>query len=405
MCPKYLLILCLLVFIVEARNNKLFNVKKYGAIADGKQDNSVAFLKAWGDACKWKGSATILIPKGTYMLKSVAFKGPCNGSKTFQIKGVLKAPIDPSLLTDNTWIQFRYINQLNVNGGGILDGQGTSTRQKCKNNACEILFTTMDFGFITNGHVQNLHSIDSKGGHFIVFGCENMTFTNLVLKSPVDNRNTDGIKIAYTNRINISSVNIGTGDDCIAMISGTKKVQISNIFCGPGHGISIGSLGNNDAETNVEDIVVKSCNFSGTSNGLRIKTWAAPLKKILKVSNLIYEDIVMNNVQNPIVIDQRYCPEHQCDQKENSHVQINNVTYKNIQGSSATDIPVNFNCSKVMPCNDITLNNINLWHYGPKNKKLRNFCFKVKGDSYGKQIPPSCIPYHAIRATPNMTHK
>lgn len=76
------------------------------------------------------------------MLKSVIFKGPCNDSITFQIKGVLKAPIDPSLLTDQKWINFRYIDQLNVNGGGTLDGQGSATRRKCKNNAnCEILFT------------------------------------------------------------------------------------------------------------------------------------------------------------------------------------------------------------------------------------------------------------------------
>ncbi|KAK7401546.1 hypothetical protein VNO78_13110 [Psophocarpus tetragonolobus] len=387
MSVKYLLMLCLLAFSVEADNNiKLFNAKEYGAIANDNTDNT------WGDACQWNGSATVLIPEGTYILKSVGFKRPCNGSKTFHIKGILQAPIDPSLLTDQTWIDFRYIDQLRVNGGGTLNGQGTSTRQKCLNNPnCQVLFTTMNFGFITNGHVENFHSIDSKGGHFIVFGCENMTFTNLTLKSPVDNRNTDGIKISHTNGINISNVNIGTGDDCVAMISGTKRVQISNVFCGPGHGISVGSLGNNDAETNVEDIVVKSCNFSGTSNGLRIKTWAAPLNITLNVSNLIYQDISMNEVQNPIVIDQKYCPEHNCDHQENSHVQINNVTYKNIQGSSATDIAVNFNCSRIKPCQDIIVDNIRLWPYGGKGKQLTNYCFKVSGASYGTQIPTSCI--------------
>ncbi|KAL5160027.1 Exopolygalacturonase [Glycine soja] len=336
MYGKYLFMLCLWPFIAEA-HIKLFNVAEYGAITDGKEDNSVAFLKAWSDACKWNGSATVLIPEGTYMLKSVIFKGPCNGSVTFQIKGT-------------------------------LDGQGSATRQKCKNNAnCEILFTTMDFDFITNGHVQNLHSIDSKGGHFIVFGCENMTFTDLTLKSPENNHNTDGIKISQTNGINITGVKIGTGDDCVAMISGTKNVRISNVVCGPGHGISVGSLGNNDGETDVEDIVVKNCTFVGTSNGLRIKTWAAPLKKNLKASKFVYEDIVMNNVQNPVVIDQQYCPLHQCDLK---------------------------------PCQNITMDNINLWGYSDNGKGrllLRNYCFEVNGASYGKQSPPSCTPH---RATP-----
>lgn len=199
----------------------------------------------------------------------------------------------------------------------------TSTNILCGSILCQ----TMDFDFITNGHVQNLHSIDSKGGHFIVFGCENMTFTDLTLKSPEHNRNTDGIKIAQTNGINITSVKIGTGDDCVAMISGTKNAWISNVVCGPGHGISVGSLGKNDGETDVEDIVVKNCTFVGTSNGLRIKTWAAPLKKTLNASNFVYEDIVMNSVQNPIVIDQQYCPLHQCDLKvcaSSSHFNIHN---------------------------------------------------------------------------------
>ncbi|TKY69152.1 Exopolygalacturonase protein [Spatholobus suberectus] len=277
----------LLVWIAEAQT-KIFKVTDYGAIADGKKDNSVAFLKAWSDACEWNGPATVLIPERTYVLRTVIFKGPCKGWTTFQIKGVLKAPIDPSLLTDQTWINFRYTDQLIVTGGGTLDGQGSSTSKKCKNNPnCQILFTTMVFDFITNGNVNKLHFIDSKGGHFIVFGCENMSFTNLTISAPVDNRNTDGIKISHTNGTNITSVKIGTGDDCVAMISGTKKVQISNVFCGPGHGISVGSLGKNDGEIDVEDIVVKSCTFIGTSNGLRIKTWAAPLKKTLYTSNFV----------------------------------------------------------------------------------------------------------------------
>jgi len=172
----------------------------------------------------------------------------------------------------------------------------------------------MELDFITNGRIENIHSLDSKGGHFIVFGSGNMTFTDLTLTSPANNRNTDGIKISHTNKIAITNVRIGTGDDCIAMISGTKNVRITDVFCGPGHGISVGSLGGgNPAELPVEDIVVKNCTFNGSSNGVQIKTWPFPLKTPLMVSNFLYEDIVMINVQHPIFINQQYCPEHNCD--------------------------------------------------------------------------------------------
>lgn len=170
----------------------------------------------------------------------------------------------------------------------------------------------MKFDFITNSKVHRLHSINSKQNHFMLFACENMTLTRLTLSAPADSPNTDGIKIGESNGVNITSVNIGTGDDCIALISGAKKVRIMDVFCGPGHGISVGSLGKNDGEKDVEDIVVKNCTFSGTDNGLRIKTWASSLSKTLKASNFVYEDIVMDNVENPIIIDQEYCPYPPC---------------------------------------------------------------------------------------------
>ncbi|MCH88097.1 polygalacturonase, partial [Trifolium medium] len=96
------------------------------------------------------------------------------------------------------------------------------------------------------------------------------------------------------------------------MLAGTRNVWISDVFCGPGHGISVGSLGKNDGEEDLDNIVVKNCTFSGTSNGVRIKSWAAQLKKTLIASNFLYEDIVMDNVQYPIIIDQDYCPHPTC---------------------------------------------------------------------------------------------
>jgi len=39
MCAKYLLMLCLLAYAAEAQG-KVFNVKDYGAKADGSTDNS-----------------------------------------------------------------------------------------------------------------------------------------------------------------------------------------------------------------------------------------------------------------------------------------------------------------------------------------------------------------------------
>ncbi|WJX86980.1 galacturonan 1,4-alpha-galacturonidase [Trifolium repens] len=395
MVANFLFVLCLLVCSTEASHvYKIFNVQNYGAKADGNTDNSVAFLKAWSDACRWEGKSTILIPKGTYMLKEVIFSGPCNAWMNFKIEGILKAPSDPySFKTDN-WINFRYVNKLKIGGGGTLDGQGSAaweTNDCQKNPNCHTLPTTMKFDFITNGYIHHLRSINSKQSHFVLFGCEDMTFTRVKIIAPSDSPNTDGIKIGMSKGINITSVTIGTGDDCIAMLGGTRNVQISDVFCGPGHGISVGSLGRNDGEEDVDNIVVKNCTLSGTSNGVRIKSWATQLKKTLMASNFLYEDIVMDGVQYPIIIDQNYCLNPPCPNKEVSSVQISNVAYKNIRGSGNAEVAASFKCSQNKPCQGITMDNINVWPSGTDSRKISNVCLYANGASYGIQNPPSCI--------------
>lgn len=81
-------------------------------------------MRAWEDACQWKGRSRVWIPSGVYMVNSVRFVGPCNGEIAFEIRGGLKAPVKPSLFLTDTWIGFQYVNDLTVEGGGFLDGQG-----------------------------------------------------------------------------------------------------------------------------------------------------------------------------------------------------------------------------------------------------------------------------------------
>lgn len=67
---------------------------------------------------------------------------------------------------------------------------------------------------------------------------------------------------------------------------------------------SIGSLGKRPEEKDVKGIVIKNCTFHGTTNGARIKTFMA--SPALQASDIVYEDIIMDDVKNPIIIDQHY---------------------------------------------------------------------------------------------------
>ncbi|KAL7129177.1 hypothetical protein ABFS83_13G046600 [Erythranthe nasuta] len=369
---------------------KIFDVTKYGAVANGKTDASQAFLRAWRDACRYYGRSRVWIPKGTYFVGSVTFEGPCNGPIAFLIKGTLKAPTNPQHFLGDTWIGFRYVDSLTVKGGGYLDGQGASAWKfnNCHTNPqCRTLPATLRFDFLTNSKLSHIRSINSKNTHINIFACNYMEISKMRITAPSNSPNTDGIRIGSSNQISISDSVIQTGDDCIAMVSGSQNINITGVACGPGHGISVGSLGRNHEHEYVMNINIKNCTFFASDNGVRIKTWAPSLTSL--ASNITFQDIQMINVRNPIIIDQQYCPYSTCLEAE-SAVQIENVLFKNIWGTSSTKVALNMQCSGALPCKNVNLININLAYRGRRGHALA-LCSHVLGSTSGQQNPPGCL--------------
>lgn len=71
---------------------------------------------------------------------------------------------------------------------------------------------------------------------------------------------------------------------------------------------SIGSLGKDYKEEGVQNVTVKMVTFINTQNGVRIKSWGRPSTGFVK--GVVFQHATMINVQNPIVIDQNYCPDN-----------------------------------------------------------------------------------------------
>ena len=63
------------------------------------------------------------------------------------------------------------------------------------------------------------------------------------------------------------------GDDCVSIQTGCSDINIHNVNCGPGHGISIGGLGRYNTKACVSNVTVRDVNMFKTMNGVRIKTW------------------------------------------------------------------------------------------------------------------------------------
>ncbi|CAI0395939.1 unnamed protein product [Linum tenue] len=232
----------------------LFDVTKYGAVGDEKTDMSAALVKAWADACASTTPATIVVPTGTFLCGRTDLKGPCKAPEiTFQVQGTISAPADISGDTaGESWFLFDNVNNLNINGNGVFDGQGPAIWKTVKSVA--------------------------------------------VVRMKI--------------QISILDSNIGTGDDCISVGDGISDLTVTNVTCGPGHGIAIGSLGMYPNESPVKGIHVKNCTLTNTLNGLRIKSW--PDREVCDASDIHFDDIIMNNVSFPIIVDQDYCPWNTC---------------------------------------------------------------------------------------------
>lgn len=170
------------------------------------------------------------------------------------------------------------------------------------------------FNFLNNSFVGTVTSKDSKNFHVNVLGCNNFTFDGFHIIAPEDSPNTDGIHIGRSTEIHVKNVNIATGDDCVSLGDGSKNIYVENVKCGPGHGISVGSLGKYDNEAPVSGFYVKNCTISNTQNGVRIKTWPGT-NGAITITDMHFDGITMNNVANPVIIDQEYCPWNQCNKK------------------------------------------------------------------------------------------
>ncbi|KAF3490482.1 hypothetical protein F2Q69_00056090 [Brassica cretica] len=190
--------------------------------------------------------------------------------------------------------------------------------------------------------------------------------------------------ITGSSFINITNSTIGAGDDCVSISTGSLDVLVSGTHCGPGHGFSIGSLGKVKNEEEVRRIKFQNCTVNGADNGVRIKTW--PTSPPSEASDITFEDILMINVSNPIIIDQEYCPSNSCNTTSASLVKLSNIEFKNIRGTYSSDFGVNLRCSSIVACENITLIDVNLNGTKTPKEKWEQEKFSTKGSLNGLAV-------------------
>ncbi|XP_022714616.1 probable polygalacturonase At3g15720 [Durio zibethinus] len=285
---------------------------------------------------------------------------------------------------------------LTVDGTGQIDGNGAAWWIKTPNECAPAVIS---FDNCNNLNFHRITSLNSPGNHVSVNRCKEVDISHIQLIAPKDSPNTDGIDISSSTALRISDCFFGTGDDCIAINGGSSHINITPLTCGPGHGISVGSLGKNGKNETVEWVQVENSIFNGTQNGARIKKWVGGAGFARDIS---FVGVQLINAENPIIIDQHYCPHQTCQPEGKTAVKISNVRFSGFEGTSATEVAIKLDCSSIVPCTGITLSN-NMITSSTPGKKVKAECNNAHVSSTLTTPSVTCLtPKHISVITPKL---
>ncbi|KAJ1283460.1 hypothetical protein BS78_03G129900 [Paspalum vaginatum] len=381
-------------------------VKDFGAVGDGVADDTDAIKTAWDVACQDDGDGVVLAGAGySFLVHTTTFTGPCQGSVTIQLDGTIVAPADPDKWPANSkrnWLVFYQTHGVALRGAGLIDGKGQKWWElPCKTHkgqggssghgaSCDSPVALRFFNS-NNVTVQGLKVQNSPEFHFRFDGCRGVQVSGLSISSPVQSPNTDGIHVENTQDVLIADTAVSNGDDCVSIGAGAMNLHIENVTCGPGgHGISIGSLGKQGTRACVANVTVRNAVIRHSDNGVRIKTWQGGSGSVSAVS---FENVRMDAVRNPIIIDQYYCLSKSCDNATTA-VFVSGVSYAGIRGTyDARSAPIHFGCSDAVPCTNITLADVELLPAASGQTTVDDpFCWNVYGSAATPTVPPvACL--------------
>jgi polygalacturonase len=208
-----------------------------------------------------------------------------------------------------------HVDHAAVMGEGTIDGRGgekiagknfswwdlaEQARNTDKNQNCPrliVLSHSNDFTLykVTLRNSPNFHVYFGQGNGFTAWG--------VIINSPKNARNTDGIDPGSSTNVTITHCFIHAGDDQVAIKAGetgpSTHMTIAHNHFYTGHGISIGS----ETVGGVRAIRVSDLTIDGADNGIRIKSNSS---RGGLVQDVVYEDVCIRDTKNPILMDTHY---------------------------------------------------------------------------------------------------
>lgn len=268
-----------------------FNIKDYGALADGKTVSTAAIQKAV-DACNQNGGGRVYVPAGTFITGTFHLKS--NVDLYLESGAVLQGSADlkdyQSYTKEGYGVNYYGIlytqdaENVSLSGPGTIDGNNKvflDFTQAKKMDANSTRFTRQKDNYrkVDNGigdgpvvpkdrprqmvifsnckHVQlrDISLLNSPFWTLHFADCDDVSVTGIRLWSGILVPNADGIDVTSCTNVIITNSDIRAGDDALAIVGYDHHFEIPG-FNGLKH-IS-------------ENIIVSNCNLQSYSSGIRI---------------------------------------------------------------------------------------------------------------------------------------
>lgn len=252
---------------------KIYNVKDFGAVCDGKQDDGDAIQRAI-DACTQNGGGTVILGAGEYYSHSIRIK---ENVELYLQKGAhLKASADidsyirpcetindpktalvGNPVTGKPSFAFIYgygAHNATISGEGVIDGNCYAfVERKSRYYVTGNFYPRPTTIYIENSHHITIKDVTVKDAPFWTLhpaGCDDVLISGIRILNPIDVANSDGIDPDHCSNVRIADCHVVCADDCICL-----KASKGNSEYGP-----------------CENIVITGCTLQSTSAAIKIGT-------------------------------------------------------------------------------------------------------------------------------------